>query len=69
MKKVTFQIVITASKIMSVLVLVAGTWVSLALKDAGVFMTTIAGVSAILGLKQTADAFKKKLEKKVENNE
>ncbi len=55
MNKIKLNITLTFSKIMALLVLIAGTTISILLKDTATFMTTIGAVTLILGVKQVAD--------------
>ena len=55
MNKIKFNITLTWSKIMALLVLIAGTIISIRSNDTAVFMTTIGAITLILGIKQVVD--------------
>lgn len=54
-KKINIRIEISFSKVMSLLVLIMGSIITFYLKDANVFITTIAVVSAMIVGKQFTD--------------
>lgn len=55
MNKLKFNITLTWSKIMALLILIAGTIIAIRTNDTAVYMTTIGAITLILGIKQVTD--------------